>query len=264
MARSASSPFFSALPCQFSLSSTNEMPLPLRVRARIIVGWPLVARASSSASRIAFMSWPSITIACQPNARYLRAYDLHIVLVHRRTALTEPIDVGDAADRIELVERSAFGRFPDRPFSRLAVAQEHVGAVVRPDAASVERNADGGAEPLAERPGRDIDKRQTRRRVPFEVRGEFAQLELLVAREEADRRPGRVQQRRGVALRQDEPVGACVARLLRVEPHLREEQRGHNVSGRTTGRRVTAPGRRGRTHGVDAELSGDVTQDRNE
>ena len=46
-------------PCQPSLPSTNEMPFPLIVRARIMVGRPLVLRASSKASRIAFRSWPS-------------------------------------------------------------------------------------------------------------------------------------------------------------------------------------------------------------
>ena len=166
--------------------------------------------------------------------------------------------------RIELVERRAFGRFPDRSFSALAVAEEHVGAVVGADPARVERDADGGAEALAERAGGDIDKRQARRRVPFEVRRELAQLELLVAREEADRGPRRVEQWRRVTLRQDEAILRGVVRLLRVEAHLREEQRGHDVRGRTTGRRVTAPGRRGRADGVDAELGGDVTQDRKE
>ena len=43
-----------------------------------------VPRASSSASRIADMSWPSTTIACQPNARQRRANCLHVVLPHRR------------------------------------------------------------------------------------------------------------------------------------------------------------------------------------
>jgi len=43
----SSSPFLKALPCQPSLFSANEMPFPLSVRARIIVGWPLVARASA-------------------------------------------------------------------------------------------------------------------------------------------------------------------------------------------------------------------------
>jgi len=72
-ARSSSSPFLNGLPCQPSFPSTNETPLPLMVRARIIVGCRLILRASSSASRIAVRSWPSMTIACQPNARQRRS-----------------------------------------------------------------------------------------------------------------------------------------------------------------------------------------------
>ena len=102
-APSSSSPFLSALPCQPSLPSMNEMPLPLSV-----------APGSSSAGRASrrlgerreqrVMSWPSTTIACQPNARHRRGERLHVVLPLRRLALPERVDVDDAAQRVELVE----------------------------------------------------------------------------------------------------------------------------------------------------------------
>ena len=57
----------SALPCQPSLSSRNDTPLPFTVLATITVGRsPFRARAN--ASSIAARSWPSITIGSQPNA----------------------------------------------------------------------------------------------------------------------------------------------------------------------------------------------------
>ena len=73
MALASSSPFFSALPCQFGFPARKLTPCPFSVRARIIVGTPLVARASASAARIWSMSWPSMATVCQPNARHRRS-----------------------------------------------------------------------------------------------------------------------------------------------------------------------------------------------
>ena len=75
--------------------------------------------------------------------------------------------------------RGDVGRFPDRAFGRLAVAEQHVGAVVGLDAARVQRDADRGADALAERAGRDVDERQPRRRMAFEIRVDLAQLQQL-------------------------------------------------------------------------------------
>ena len=88
------------------------------------------------------MSWPSMTMACQPNARQRRANcsmscchivgrlwprPLTSVMPHRLSSLSMRGDVG---------------RFPHRAFGRLAVAEQHVGAVVGLDAARVQRDAD--------------------------------------------------------------------------------------------------------------------------
>src|SRR5207244_10078315 len=67
-ALSASSPFFKGLPCQSGLSSTNEMPFPLSVRARTTVGRPFVRAAWANASKSLATSCPSTGIAFQPNA----------------------------------------------------------------------------------------------------------------------------------------------------------------------------------------------------
>ncbi len=45
-----------------------ERPLPFSVRATSTDGLPFVARASANAACTAAMSWPSTTMACQPNA----------------------------------------------------------------------------------------------------------------------------------------------------------------------------------------------------
>ena len=153
------------------------------------------------------MSWPSMTIACQPNARQRRANCLGVVLPLRRAALAEAVDVGDGAQVVELVDGRDVGRFPDRAFGRLAVAEQHVGAVVGLDPARVQRDADGGADALAERSGGDVDERQPRRRVPFEIRVDPAQLQQLAR--DRTRRP-RPRRRRESA-----PRGPSTARTDR-------------------------------------------------
>jgi hypothetical protein len=82
----------------------------------------------------------------------------HVVIPHRRPALAEAVDVGDAAEAVEAIHRADIGRLPDRPFGRFAVAEQHVGAVVRGDAAGVERGADGGADAW---PSDPVRRRQT-------------------------------------------------------------------------------------------------------
>ena len=90
----------------------------------------------------------------------------------------------------------------------------------------------GGADALAERAGGDVDERQPRRRMAFEIGADLAQLQQLGAIERAGLGPGRVQHRRGVALRQHEPIAVRVLRILRIEAHLGEEQRRHDVGRR--------------------------------
>ena len=239
---SSSSPFLSALPCQPFLPSANEMPLPLIVRARIIVGRPLVRRASSSASRISARSWPSTMMACHPKRLPPGRERVHVVLPLRRAALAERVDVGDGAERVEAVEGSDVCRFPHRALRRFAVAEQHVGAVVRLDAPRVERDADAGTQPLPKRPGGDVDPGQPRRRVPFEIGIDAPQREQILARDDAGLGPRGVEDRRGVALREDEPIVVGVVRIARVVPHLRKEERSHDLGRRAAGRRMAAAG----------------------
>ena len=123
------------------------------------------------------------------------------------------------------------GGLPHRPFGRLAVAEQAVGAVVGPDAAGVQRAADRGADALAERSGGDVDERQPRRRMAFEIGVDPPQLQQLGAIEGAGLGPRGVENRRRVPFRQHEPIAARVA----ADP-----------SDRTASRRRTAPPRVGR------------------
>ena len=108
----------------------NDTPLPFSVRARIIVGLPFVARASANAARSASTSWPSTTIACQPNARQRAA--MRSMSCPNCVARLWPrrVDVDDRAEVVELVELAPSGGLPHRAFGHLAVAHQHVGAVV--------------------------------------------------------------------------------------------------------------------------------------
>ena len=183
-----------------------------------------------------------------------------VVLPLRRAALAEAVDVGDRAEVVELVEGRDVRRLPDRAFGGLAVAEQHVGAVVGVDAPRVQRHADAGAEPLPERSGRDVDERQPRRRMALEIGGDLPQLQHVLARERAGRRPGGVQQRRRVAFRQHEAVGLRMLRIVRVESHLGEEQRRDDVGRRETRRRMAGTGLRRRAHRIDAKLCGEIVE----
>ena len=206
------------------------------------------------------MSWPSMTIACQPKARQRRANwsrsCCHIVGRLWPSALTSVMP--------QRLSRPSIGRhvggFPDRSLGRFAVAEQAVGAVVGLDAARVQRDADRGADALAERSGRDVDERQARRRMPFEIGVDPPQLQQLGAVERAGLGPGGVEQRRRVPLRQHEAIAPRMLRILRIEPHLGEEQRRDEVGGRAAARRMSAAGFRRRPDRVDAKPRGDVLQ----
>ena len=94
---------------------------------------------------------------------------LHIVAPHRRAALAESVDIGDPAEAVEAVQRADVRRFPHGAFGGFAVAEHHVRAVIGFDAARVQRRADCRADALAERSGGDVDERQPRRWMTFQI-----------------------------------------------------------------------------------------------
>ena len=127
------------------------------------------------------MSWPSTTIVCQPKARHRAASAsmscCHCVGPLWPSALTSVMPHSESS----LSKAATSAASQTEPSADLAVAEQHVGAVVGADAARVQRDADAGAQPLAERAGRDVDERQPRRRMSFEVRVEPPQRQQVLA-----------------------------------------------------------------------------------
>ena len=159
---------------------------------------------------------------------------------------------------VELVIEGDIRRLPDRAFSHLAVAEEHVCPVVGSDPARVERRADGRADPLAERARRDVDKRQPRRGMALEVES--------MRRKRGGRREERA--RRAQARRESARHVPSTARSGRCrdsedlsdEAHLPEKERRDNLCRRHARRRVAASGLRGRQDRIDAKLGREVLQ----
>ena len=130
--------------------------------------------ASVYAASIASTSWPSISIACQPNATRAIAEDVALPPVHGGAALSEPVQVEDRGEAVEPVERRRLHGLPDRALGHLGVAHHHPhvsGRAVEPHG---ERHPEADREPLAERAGGDVDPRQLGhgRRVALDRRAE--------------------------------------------------------------------------------------------
>ena len=98
----------------------------------------------------------------------------------------------------------------------------------------------------------------------FEIGSDLAQLQQLGAIEGAGLGPRGVQNRRGVALRQHEAIALGILRILRIEAHLREEERGRELGHRHAAGRMAAAGLRRGAHGIDPEPGGDILQSGNE
>ena len=245
----------SALPCQPSLFSTAFTPLPLIVRAMIAVGIPVVERASSYARSIASTSWPSISIAAQPNDSTRRLYESM-----SQPCIVSPRWPSRLMSRIavrlsRLGERGVLERLPHRALRELAVAAEAPDAVGKPiEPLAGERDADRDRQALAERAGRDVDPGDLRSRMSLEPRPELAERQQLLVRDRAGGLEDRVEQRRRVTLREDQVVVARVVRAVEVVAEVLREQDGHEVRGRHRGRRMARLGNGRRADRIDAQL----------
>ena len=185
------------------------------------------------------------------------AVDLRLVLVDEHRQVVEAVVPG------------RHDRFPALPFLQLAVAdvdphpRHQVPArrreALEPVAPERERHPDADGEPLAERPGPDLDAGDVEAvRVALEVGAGVAErVELRAGDEPAVREEG-VEHGRAVPVREDEPVAVGVLRLLRVEAQLVEEEvrqvvgRGEGPSGVPRVRDV------GHRHDVAADLPRDL------
>ena len=87
-----------------------------------------------------------------------------------------------------------------------------------------------------------------------------AQLHHFVARKRAGRGPRRIQNRRRVAFRQHEAIGFRMLRIVRIEAHLGEEQRGDDLGRRQARRRMSGSGFGRRQHRIDAKLRREIVE----
>ena len=143
------------------------------------------------------------------------------------------------------------GGFPDGTFGGLAITKQHVDTLVGTIEAGTEGHAETGRKALPQRTRGYVHKGQCGGRVPFQVAVDFAKAEQILDRNVAGLRPGRVQGRRGVALRENEDIVRRVGGIGRVITHHREKQGGHNFGDRGATGRVSAARLRRRSDGVN-------------
>ena len=182
-----------------------------------------------------------------------------VPLVHGRATLAETVDVDDRDQVAEARVSSVLERLPHRPLGHLGVAAEHpypeVGGF---ETGGGERDADRDGEALAERAGGDVDPGDLRRRVALQAGAELAEGEQLLVVDRPRRLVERVEQRRGVALGEDEVVVRAVLGGGEVVAEVAREEHRHQVGGRHRGRRMAGAGRGGRADRVDAKLLGEL------
>jgi hypothetical protein len=180
---------------------------------------------------------------------------VEVPAVHRLAALAEPVDVEDRDEVVELVVRRVLERLPLRALGDLAVAEEHPDAEGQPvELLAGERHPDAVRQALAERARRHVDPRDPRRRMALEHAPELAIGLQVVDRDGPGRAVHAVEERRGMSLREDEPVVVRILRLREVVPEVLREQHRHQVGGRHARGRVTGLGGGGAADGVDPEL----------
>ena len=180
---------------------------------------------------------------------------VEVPAVHRLATLAEPVDVDDRRQVVELLVGAVLEGLPHRALRHLAVAAQHPDAVREPvEPLPGERDADGEGKALPERPGRDIDPREDRNRMPFELAAELSKGEELLVRDRSCRLVERVEQRRRMALREDQMVVSRVVGVVEVVVVVLRKQHRHQVRRRHRRGRVARIRCRGRPHRVDAQL----------
>ena len=174
---------------------------------------------------------------------------------HRLAALAEPVDVDDRGEVVEAVVRCVLERLPHRALRHLAVAAQHPhpGRQLL-ELLRGERHADADREPLPERAGRDVDPGDERRRMALEHARVLAVVEEVLVGDDAGCAVDRVQERRRVALREDEPVVRGALRVGEVEAQVAVHEDGHQIRRGHGRRRVPRLRSRAHPHGVDPEL----------
>ena len=151
-----------------------------------------------------------------------------------RAPLPEPVDVHHGDEIGQLVVRRLVEGLPDRAFGHLAVAAQDPD----PERGFVEvlagqRDPDGVGQSLAERAGRHVDPGQHRGRMTLQPGPEAAVAgHELIVRDDADSLVDRVEQRRRMALGEDQMIVGQVAWLVPVIAKMPANEDGQQVCGR--------------------------------
>ena len=204
---------------------------------------------------MASSSWPSIAIACQPNASAALDVAVEVPADHRLARLPEAVDVDDRGQVVEAVEGGVLERLPHRALGHLGVAAQAPHAVGQAvELLARQGDADGDRQALAERAGGHVDPRDDRDRVALELRPEPAEREQLLVGDRPRGLEHRVVERRRVALGEDQVVVVGVPGVLVVEVEVLLHQHRHQVGRRHRRRRVAGVGGRRRADRVDAQL----------
>ncbi len=189
---------------------------------------------------------------------------LEVPPAHRLAPLAQPVDVEDRGQVVQLVVRGVLEGLPDRSLGQLAVAAEHPDAVGKPvEVLAGDPHPDADREPLAQRAGGDVHPRDQRCRVPFEHAAELPVGEQLLVGDRARGAEHRVQERRRVPLREDEPVVRRLVRPVEVVAQVLGQQHRHQVGWRHPGGRVARVRSCGAADRVDAELLTELTPELN-
>jgi hypothetical protein len=166
-------------------------------------------------------------------------------LQHGGAALAEPVHVQDGHQVPGLVMRRVGHGLPHGALHDLGVPDQDPDPprkVIHPHG---QGHPQPDGQPLTQRAGGHVDPRQLRHRrgMSLQRAAELPEGQQLLIRDGADGLEHRVQQRRGVPLRQDESVIAQVLGVVDVEPQMVRVQDGQQVCGRHG--RGGMPGSRG-------------------
>ena len=157
---------------------------------------------------------------------------LEVPAVHRLAALAQAVDVDDGHEVVQAVDPGVLDGLPDRALRHLGVAaqgEDAVGEAIQ--VAGAQRDARGDRHALPQRAGGDIDPREDRRRVALQLGPELAEGQQLLVGDRAGGREHGVDERRRVALGEDEVVVVRVLRLVVVVAQMARHEHGHEVGG---------------------------------
>ena len=189
------------------------------------------------------------------------AVRVEIPAVHRLARLAEPVHVDDRDQVVEAVEAGRLERLPHRPLGHLGVtaqAPDPVGS--RSSSFPVSATPTLIGSPWPSEPVATSTHGRTGVGMALDPAAEPTEGEHLLVADGAGGLEHRVQQRRRVALAEDEVVVARVVGRAEVVMQVLRHEDGHQVGGRHRRRRVAAACRAARSNGIDAELLAELAK----